>query len=202
MTRLNKDLRNSLHGTIMKDLPVRNFIKEIHTLVQEEVLKHAPKQVQELYDNTATREYLGQNYVEVRKGNKSVALYNGGRADYVYGLTDRMTIRMDDAEHTDRLPDGSLYKALVTRLANEGLVSGYFEQDELRDNVSKRLRANLGAATSIKKLYDVLEPELHHYIPKDDVKSTLPACVAPVVDDLRKLGAVLPEVPKATEKKE
>ena len=29
------------------------------------------------------------------------------------------------------------------------------------------------------------------------VTNNLPACVAPVVDDLRKLGAVLPEVPKA-----
>lgn len=197
MTRLNSSLRDDLHRTIMKNLPVRNFIKEIHTLVQEEVMKHAPTQVQELYGNPLTRGYLEQNYVEVRKGNKSVPLYNGNRTDYVYGLTDRMTIRMDDAEHTDRLPDGSLYKALVTRLTNEGLVSGYFEQEDLRDSVSKRLRANLGAATSIKKLYDVLEPELHHYIPKDDVKSTLPACVAPVVDDLKKLGLVLPEVPKA-----
>ena len=197
MTRLNSSLRDDLHRTIMKNLPVRNFIKEIHTLVQEEVIKHAPKQVQELYENTAMRGYLEQNYVEVRKGNKSVPLYNGTRTDYVYGLTDRMTIRMDDAEHTDRLPDGSLYKVLVTRLTNEGLVSGYFEQEDLRDSVSRRLKANLGAATSIKKLYDVLEPELHHYIPKDDVKSTLPACVAPVVDDLKKLGLVLPEVPKA-----
>lgn len=197
MTRLNKDLRDSLFSTIMKNLPVRNFIKEIHTLVQEEVIKHAPKQVQELYGDPLTREYLGQNYVEVRKGNKSVPLYNGTRTEYVYGLTDRMTIRMDDAEHTDRLPDGSLYKALVTRLTNEGLVSGYFEQEDLRDSVSKRLRANLGAATSIKKLYDVLEPELHHYIPKEDAKPLLPTCVAPVVDDLKKLGLVLPEVPKA-----
>lgn len=197
MTRLSNEVRDLMYNRIMKDLPVRNFIKEIHTLVQEEVIKHAPKQVQELYENTAMRGYLEQNYVEVRKGNKSVPLYNGTRTDYVYGLTDRMTIRMDDAEHTDRLPDGSLYKVLVTRLTNEGLVSGYFEQEDLRDSVRRRVKANLKAATTIKKLYEVLEPELHHHIPKEDAKSLLPACVAPVVDDLRKLGAVLPEVPKA-----
>ena len=108
-----------------------------------------------------------------------------------------MIIRMDDAEHIQRLPEGSVYKAIVTRLANEGLVTGFFAQEELRDNVSKRVRANLKAATTIKSLYTILEPELHHFIPQDEAKAQVPACVAPVVDDLRKLGAVLPEVPKA-----
>lgn len=197
MTRLTNDLRASLHHKIMKDLPSRDFVTEIHTLVQEVVMAHAPKLVQELYANEATREYLNLNGVEVRKGNSCVPMYRSSDGGYVYGLKDRMIIRMDDAENSQRLPDGSLYKAVVTRLANEGLVTGFLEQEDLRDNVSKRLRANLKAATTIKSLYTVLEPELHHFIPKDDAKAQVPACVAPVVDDLRKLGAVLPEVPKA-----
>lgn len=197
MTRLTQELRNSLHQKIMKDLPSRDFIKEIHALVQKVVMAHAPKQVQELYANEVTRDYVAQNYVEVRQGNRSIPLYKGDKNDYVYGLKGHMTIRMDDAENSQRLADGSLYKALVTRLANEGLVTGYFEQEELRDNVSKRVRANLNAATTIKSLYTILEPELHHFIPQDVVTASVPACVAPVVDDLRKLGAVLPEVPKA-----
>lgn len=197
MTRLNQELRDQLHHKIMKDLPSRDFIVEIHAAVQEVVMAHAPKQVQELYANKATREYVAQNYVDVRKGNCSVPLYRSGRSEYVYGLKDLMTIRMDDAENSQRLPDGSLYKAVVTRLANEGLVTGFFQQEELRENVSRRLKANLRAATTIKSLYTILEPELHHFIPKDVVTASVPACVAPVVDDLRKLGAVLPEVPKA-----
>lgn len=197
MTRLTQELRYSLHRKIMKDLPSRDFTTEIHTIVQEVVMAHAPKQVQELYSNEATRGYVAQNYVEVRQGNRSIPLYEGDKNDYVYGLKDRMIIRMDDTEHIQRLPKGSVYKAVVTRLANEGLVTGYFEQEELRDNVSKRIRANLKAATTIKSLYTILEPELHHFIPQDVVTASLPACVAPVVDDLRKLGAVLPEVPKA-----
>jgi hypothetical protein len=197
MTRINNDLRDSLHMKIMKDLPSRDFVVEIHALVQEVIMVHAPKAVQELYANVATREYVAQNYVEVRQGNCSVPMYRKGRSEYFYGLKDRMTIRMDDAEHSQRLPEGSLYKALVTKLHESGLVSGYFQQEELRENVSKRLRANLKAATTIKSLYAILEPELHHFIPKDDAKAQVPACVAPVVDDLRKLGAVLPEVPKA-----
>jgi len=197
MTRLTNELRNTLHHKIMKDLPSRDFITEIHTLVQEVVLAHAPKQVQELYADKATREYVAQNYVEVRKGNCGVPLYRSGTTDYVHGLKDRMTIRIDDADNSQRLADGSLYKALVTKLHESNLVTGYFEQEELRDNVSRRLKANLAAATTIKSLYTILEPELHHFVPKDEVKASVPACVAPVVDDLKKLGLVVPDVPKS-----
>lgn len=197
MTRLTNELRNNLYHQIMKDLPSRDFAKEIHTLVQEVVLAHAPKAVQELYANEATRDYVAQNYLEVRKGNCSVSMYRTGGYDYIYGVKGRLAIRMDDAEHSQRLPEGSLYKELVTKLHESNLVTGYFEQIELRENVSKRLRANLRAATTLKSLYTILEPELHHFIPKDAVRASVPATVAPVVDDLRKLGAVLPEVPKA-----
>jgi hypothetical protein len=201
MTKLTNDMRDGIYHRIIKDLPVRNFIAEIYSLVQEEIIKHAPNQVQELYADELTRKYLNTTRVEVRLGNRNVGRYWHTGTDYlyydqVYGLKDNMTIRMDDAENTDRLPDGSLYKDIVTKLANEGLVISYFEQEDLRDNVSKRLRVNLRSATTIKKLYEVLEPELHGFIPKDDVQSTLPACVAPVVDDLRKLGALLPNTPK------
>ena len=101
-----------------------------------------------------------------------------------------------------RVERGAAVIEELARLVDSGLVDGYFTQDNLRSDVSRRLKANLASAGTIKRLYDVLEPELHGYIPKDDVKSSLPSCVAPVVDDLRKLGAVLPETPKATEKKE
>jgi hypothetical protein len=104
---------------------------------------------------------------------------------------------MDDAENASRLPEGSLYRDIVTKLHEAGLVAAYFAQDELRANVYARLRANLAASKTFKQLYANLEPELHHYIPKDETAAQVPACVAPVVDDLRKLGADLPTVPKA-----
>lgn len=199
MTRVTNGLRHALELDIMKNLPSRDYAKEIHTLVQEEVMKKAPEQVQALYANEETRDYLQTRYIDVRKGNRSVPLYRGGEGwQYVYGLAGDMKVRMDDAENVDRLPEGSLYREIVTKLHEAGLVDAFFEQDDLRESVRQRLRANLRAATSIKKLYEVLEPELHHYIPKDEAKANLPACVAPVVDDLRKLGAVLPETPKAT----
>lgn len=198
MTRVNNFLRDRMHREIMKDLPSRDFCKEIHALAQSIILDHAPEDVKALYDNPELRKFLLRSTLAVRVGNKSVYLWHGNeRHDEVYGLTDGISIRMDDYDNVHRLKEGSLYRELVIKLHKSELVSGYFEQDELRASVSRRLRTNLNAASTFKKLYEILEPELHHYIPKDEVTPQLPACVAPVVDDLRKLGAVLPETPKA-----
>jgi len=202
MTRLTNDLRTSLLYKIMKGLPNRDYIGEIHSLVQDTIAEFMPKEVKVLYDKPDMRGYLTAVGLDVRSGNRSVSMYmrkssDEQRRDEVVGLKSRLTVRMDDAENAQRLSEGSLYRALVTRLHEKGLVEAYFQQEELRRDVERRLKANLAAATTIKRLYEVLEPELHHYIPKETGKDTLPACVAPVVDDLKKLGLVLPEVQKA-----
>lgn len=198
MTRVTNDLRDNLERQIMKDLPSRDYAKEIHALVQEEVIKRTPEQLQALYANEETRKYLAQHFLDVRKGNQPVPMYkNGGDWQYIYGLKDTLKVRMDDYENAQRLLEGSLYREIVTKLHEAGLVDAYFAQEDLRVSVRNRVRANLRASGTFKQLYANLEPELHHYIPKDEVKAQVPACVAPVVDDLRKLGAVLPEVPKA-----
>ena len=197
MTRITNNLRTAMEREIMKDLPSRNYAKEIHALVQEIIAEHMEPKVRALYDNPDLRRYLQPTGLEVKMGNRYVSLNRIGEGHgEVYGLRSRLSIRMDDAENASRLPEGSLYRDIVTKLHEAGLVAAYFAQDELRANVRVRLRANLGAAATFKQLYEILEPELHHYIPKDEVKAQLPACVAPVVDDLRKLGAVLPSVPK------
>ena len=198
MTRVTNDLRDNLERQIMKDLPSRDFIKEIHALVQEIIIVHAPEKVRVMYDDPDLRDYLQDARLDVRRGNQSVSMFKSGEGwQYVYGLKSQLTIRMDDAENASRLPEGSLYRDIVTKLHKAGLVDAYFAQEELRVSVRNRVRANLRASGTFKQLYANLEPELHHYIPKDEVKAQVPACVAPVVDDLRKLGAVLPEVPKA-----
>jgi hypothetical protein len=199
-------MRDDIHAKIMKGLPNRNYIAEIHKVVQDTIIEFMPKEVRALHDNPELAGFLTENSLEVRRGNVSVPMWmtsNGktGRYDYVLGLKVRLVIRMDDTERMREEGKATLYSTVVTRLADSGLVDGYFTQEDLRKDVARRLKANLASAGTIKRLYDVLEPELHGYIPKDTTSSTLPACVAPVVDDLRKLGAVLPETPKATEKK-
>lgn len=198
MTRVTNDMRSSMLHNIMKGLPNKNYAADIHALVQGTIVEFMPPEVRVMYDNPDLRPYLTTFRLEVVSGNRHVPMYRGGdNTDYVIGIKSSIKVRMDDANNASRLPEGSLYRALVTRLTNEGLVTAYFAQDELRDTVVSRLRANLRAATTIKKLYEVLEPELHQYIPRDTTTSSLPACVAPVVDDLRRLGANLPETPKA-----
>lgn len=198
MTRVTNDLRDNLERQIMKDLPSRDYVKEIHALVQEIIIVHVPEKVRVMYDDPDLRDYLQDARLDVRRGNQSVSMYKSGEGwQYVYGLKSQLTIRMDDAENASRLPEGSLYRDIVTKLHKAGLVDAYFAQEDLRVSVRNRLRANLRASSTFKQLYANLEPELHHYIPKDEVKAQVPACVAPVVDDLRKLGAVLPETPKA-----
>ena len=198
MTRVTNDLRGSMERKIMKDLPSRNYAKEIHELVQEIVAAHMEPKVRALYDDPALRGHLKTAGLDVKMGNRYVSLNRIGEGHgEVYGLRGRLSIRMDDAENASRLPEGSLYRDIVTKLHKAGLVAAYFAQDELRESVRKRLSANLAASKTFKQLYANLEPELHHYIPKDETAAQLPACVAPVVDDLRKLGADLPTVPKA-----
>jgi hypothetical protein len=204
MTRVTNHLRDHMERQIMKDLPSREYTKEIHALVQELVIVHAAKEVRVLYDDPDMRGHLHRSGIDVKVGNSYVPLHRGStddqRCDEVYGLkAGRLTIRMDDAENASRLPEGSIYRDIVTKLHKSGLVAAYFAQEELRVSVRNRVRANLAAAKTFKQLYEILEPELHHYIPKDEVKAQVPACVAPVVDDLRKLGAVLPSVPKVEE---
>lgn len=192
MTRLTNDMRNDMHRKIMHGLPNINYRNQIEKLVQATVIEFAPKQVQELYANADTRGYLGLNYAEVRDGNRIGTNYLR-----IYGLIKELHIQMDERNES-LLKEGTLYHALYTRLKQADLLNKHKAQEELRKSVSQRLTANLAAATTVKRLYEVLEPELHGYIPVIvEGKSNLPACVAPVVDDLRKLGAQLPETPKA-----
>jgi hypothetical protein len=198
MTRVTNDLRASMERAIMAGLPVVNYITLIHELVQEVVIVHAPEQVRVMYDDPDMRDYLNDVRIEVKVGNKHVPMWQGNdrNTESIKGLTKGITIQMmDDA---GRMPEGSIYRALLTKLKESGLVDKYFGQDDLRSSVRSRLKANLRASSTFKQLYANLEPELHHYIPKDELRAQVPACVAPVVDDLRKLGAQLPDVPKAT----
>lgn len=186
MTRLTNELRDSIHRKIMHGLPNIDYEAQIRTLIQDTIIEFAPKQVQELYANEATRSYLNTSYAEVRDGNRRV---DGlGYWNNVYGLTREIAVQMDERSEAV-LKEGTLYHALYTRLKASDLVGKYTAQEALRKSVGQRLKANLAAATTIKKLYEVLEPELHSFIPREVAgDKMLPAVVAPVVDDLKKLG--------------
>lgn len=195
MTRVTHELRGSLRLKIMAGLPVIDYVSQIHALVQQTVIDVAPAEVKVMYADPERRRYLGAASLSVRLGNKGVPVYNVNNGEIIGCGGSRLQIQLQD--DPQRLPEGSVYRVVLEKLQASGLVNKYFEQDALRDSVNDRLRANLAAAKTFKQLYAILEPELHHFIPKDEAAAQLPACVAPVVDDLRKLGATLPATPKA-----
>jgi hypothetical protein len=193
MTRLTNELRNYIRSKIMKGLPMIDYRAHIEEFVQSTVIEFAPTEVQEMYKTDKGKMYL-------REYDVCISDPAGTRRDIyiyrIYGLHRSIRVRLDPRA-IDVLKEGTLEHTLHVGLIKNQLCHKLVEQEQLRNNVNDRLTANLAAASTIKKLYTVLEPELHGYIPVDVPVENLPATVAPVVDDLRKLGANLPIVAKA-----
>lgn len=188
MTRLTTAMRSSIHSAIMRGLPVVDYVSQIEALLQGIIIKHAPPTVQKAYADTNTRPYLRKELVEVRVENARDDRYPFRKQ--LYGLTDGIALRMDPRTEP-LLREGTLYAALYTGLRDSGLLDKQVEQATLRRDVSKRLEANLAAASTLKRLREILEPPLHRFIPKEPEavqKSNLPSVVTPVVDDLQRLG--------------
>jgi hypothetical protein len=172
----------------MRGLPVIDYVSQIKALLQGIIIQHAPPTVQKVFDNTATRPYLRSEMVEVRVENSREDRYPF--RDRLFGLNSEVIMRMDPRTEP-LLKEGSMYAALYTGLRDSGLLEKQVEQAALRRDVSKRLEANLEAATTLKRLREILEPPLHRFIPEEPdavAKSNLPSVVTPVVDDLKKLG--------------
>lgn len=184
MTRLTKDARAALHRQIMAGLPNIDYLSKMQQIGQEEIIKFSPRAVQDVYADEETRKYLTTRHFCLRVGNQSLFWHR------CYGLTDDLILRTDESM-IFYLKEGTVHHAIGSRILKDGLLAKYLEQEKLRKSVSERLRSNLDAAKTIKQLHDTLEPELHRFIPKEPEavkKANLPATVAPVVEDLKKLG--------------
>lgn len=184
MTRLTKDARAALHRQIMAGLPNIDYLSKMQQIGQEEIIRFSPRAVQDVYADEGTRKYLTTGNFCLRVGNQSLFWHR------CHGLTGELILRTDESL-IFYLKEGTVHHAIGSRLLKDGLLAKYLEQEKLRKSVSERLRSNLDAAKTIKQLYDTLEPELHRFIPKEPEavkKANLPAAVAPVVEDLKKLG--------------
>ena len=201
--RLTKDMRANILRTAMAQVPTIDYPALLVPLLQEVFCKHMPPEVKAVYDNPETRPYLKQIDVWIKDGNgygtKSMKPETKGTGYHgeFFGASSIRSIDIQvDERAVSRLKKGTLYYDLTHAVVKSGYFDKHIEQQQLLADVRKRLGATLDAASTVKKLYDVLEPELYYLIPKEDDKSVkLPAMAAPVVDDLRKLGAVLPAVP-------
>lgn len=196
--RLTKDMRDKIARDAMANVQVVDYKVKLVPVVRNVLYAHMPASVKDLYDAPATRRYLKTFGVEICEGNG----YESGRiylGDDFCGLQDRshLKIRIGD-EVLKHLKRGTLTYNLAKAVMDSGYFDAHRQQRELIDDVGIRLRNTLKSVNTVKRLYDVLEPELHHLIPKEGEKTAnLPATVAPVVSDLQKLGANLPDVPKA-----
>ena len=210
MTRLTKDMRENILRKAIANVPTIDYEALLVPIVQEALCKHMPPEVKAAYDNEETRAYLHTTDVIIRDGNgyngRSMYLRSPDAKGYrayhqFHGLTTK-THRLEISVTplvVARLKEDTIIHTVTKAVVDSGYYAKHIEQQDLFESVKKRLRDTLESVTTLKRLYDVLEPELHHLIPKEgDKTANLPATVAPVVDDLRKLGAQLPDVPKAT----
>lgn len=203
--RLTKDIRNNIHRKAMANVPTINYHALLIPLIQGVLCDYMPDHVRRAYDDPAQRPYLKTANVYIKSGNKDVYIKgqdeNGCYRNHdFYGSNGNgyhcMVIRHDAAAFAHLKADTLTYD-LCKVVIKSGYFTKHLEQQELLESVKKRLRSTLDSVTTIKRLYDVLEPELHHLIPKEgDKVANLPVAAAPVVDDLRRLGAQLPTVPK------
>jgi len=201
--RLTKDMRNNIQQKIMANVPVIHYHPLMAEVIQAVLCKHMTDDIRRAYEDPAQRPYLYAQCVEVRDGNDRMTIrqMNDRGCFYApyefYGLPRaRKVIRVDDAS-VGRLEEGTLDYDLSHALIEGGYYRKHKEQEQLYDSVRRRVVNTLNSVTTVKRLYDVLEPELHHFIPKEnDKKAGLPATAAPFADDLKKLGAELPTIPK------
>ncbi len=191
--RLTKDMRSNILRKAVANVPTVNYLERLVPVIQNVFFSHMPATVQAVYTNPSNRGFLKPSRVDVRDGNQSVYM-----PSEFYGVdSDTYVVIRVDAASMSRLRKGSLDYNLSRAVVKSGLFAKHVEQRILFGSVKRRLQSTLDSVTTVKRLYDVLEPELHHLIPREkDKTANLPAAAAPVVDDLKKLGALLPDVPK------
>lgn len=195
--RLTKYIRNQIHYAVMKDLPSIDYVKMAGDLIQTTLIDLMPAKVKTLYEEDQTY-FRGCNRVFV----DSLHIYrsdNDGLTTSIFFGVPHIPTNLYDLNLTNN-PEKvhpkrkeAIESKLSEALISSGYITKHFEQQQLKKNVSSRLKASLESVTTTQKLKDVLEPELHRFIPQDpiQVKTLLPSTIAPVVSDLKLLGAKL-----------
>lgn len=195
--RLTNDIRNRIHTAVMKDLPSIDYVKMTGDLIQATLIELMPEKVKALYEEDPSY-FRGCDRVFV----DDIRIYRSGDGGLTttvfFGVPyNRMTFRdlvltnIPEKIHLKRTH--AIESKISKTVINSGYCTKYLEQQQLKKNVSSRLKATLQSVTTTKRLKDVLEPELHRFIPEDpaQAQSLLPSTIAPVVADLKLLGAKL-----------
>lgn len=190
MTRLTHQMRDQIVAKAIANLPAQNHRAEARKIIEKVVYDSAPPQIQAMMDDDRLRRALARTQICVMIGNRYVFDYRD--ADGFLGICDdraggRNSVKVYmDQEAANRGVFSDIYAALHA----DGVVQRCIEQRALLENVKRRLKSAVYSVNTLKRLHDVLEPELHHLIPKTET-NLLPAASFRVAEDLKKLGADL-----------
>lgn len=206
--RVTNDIRRNILNAATKSVPTIDYHAKLAEMIQAVLVENMLPTVLAAYNDTKSRQYLRTVAVVIKDGNgngSSMNLYyKNGRGCMsapfqFYGIHGDHTIYIQvNKAAVAALKKDSLSYKLSAAVIKSGFYQAHYDQDLLLSQVKARLNATLDACTTTKRLYEVLETELHHLIPADNDKvANLPATAGPVVADLRRLGAELPTVPRA-----
>lgn len=189
--RLTKELRKIIVNKAVANLPKTDHTTAVRDLIQSVIVEQMAPEVRAVWDNTETRGILRAFDVSVRRGNKEAVYVKGIRGLPASIASDHygMCVYLDEA--VDANGDG-IVDQITAAVRASGLVDAQEANRELLASVKRRLSSALSSVSTVKRLYDVLEPELHYLIPRVE-GANLPVVALNVADDLRKLGADLGE---------
>ncbi len=199
--RLTKDMRDAIVAKALANLPRVDHWPAVREVIQNTIVEHMEPEVRAVWDNPDLRGCLSRTEFSIRRGNRTLVNFYGPSGLLGLRTSDRnsrgdVTIYMDDA--VGARVENNVIGAITEALHSSGLVAAQERNRDLLESVRNRLRHAVSSVSTIKRLYDVLEPELHHLIPRVEGVN-LPVVAVNVVDDLKALGAELPDVPKALE---
>lgn len=188
--QLNKAHKAMIINKIMADIPRTNYGEVINGIVQAKAYELMPAEVKVVYDNEDTRKFLSKRHC-VAYGD-----YTGG-IGYVYwgAKTTHDTLYVNRPRYND--DDGDLTKELLAevRVAVDKAVRRAEEQGKARNSMREKLYTMLVGIRTLKQAKDMLEVELHKYLPveppKDDAQKSAQASTALVpyvVANLREMG--------------
>ncbi len=190
MTRLTNEARDAILNRAVASLPKQDFHAEARKIIEAVIYREAPDPVKALLDDANLRVALAATDFGINIGNVETMAFEGIRGFCLPQTGERYYMIKVYMDRPDA--HSGIKAAIRDALAADGVIDRHMKARDTLDNVKRRLRAALYSVNTVKRLYDVLEPELHHLIPKSP-SSLAPMISVKVVDDLRALGADLPE---------
>ena len=193
--QLNKTHKATTVRRIMDDVPKIDYPALIRDYVQATAAELIPPEVRDLYDNEATPPYLACQFLVISgvNCNSPGPIYwrrEGAAATCHY--TSLYLNRPHWNSDLDPLTDKLLQQV---QTAVSGWIGEAEKQAKARSSMETKLHTMLRGIRTLKQAKDMLEPELHKYLPEEPPKDPAQkaaqastAIVPYIVANLREMG--------------